>query len=128
MLVNFLRLVPRFLYPVNTLFFLSFLTQATIIYCIIMGHTKNVRGKGKILHRHMGSHEHTPDPRSPYIHANSIEWFYSCYPLLHPLERVDQLHGCDLSGRQLTRVGEPALGQRTGLITICMVVSCQAGI
>ena len=68
-------------------------------------------------------------PKVPYIHANSKAGFLGCYPLflLH-CERVDHLHDCDLSGRQLTRVGEPALGQRTGLITICMVVSCLAGI
>ena len=114
------------------LFFLFFLTQATIIYCIIMGHTKNVRGKGKILHRHIGSHGHTPDPRSLLSMQTRLAGFLGCYPLLTPLrtgwpsawlcpvwQAFDQsgrtstgpaswtnyhLHGCVLSSRHLTSV------------------------
>ena len=99
---------------------------ATLIYCI--NYTTDVCGKGKTLHRHIGSHGHTPDPRSLISMKTRKQGFLVVILFLLHCERVDHLHGCDLSGRQLTRVGEPTLGQRAGLTTICMVVSCLAGI
>ena len=50
-----------------------------------MGHTTNVRGKGKTLHRHIGSHGHTPDPRSLLSMQTRLAGFLGCYPLLTPL-------------------------------------------